>query len=67
MTCTVGLTMYSSGAFSHGEETYTAIQSVLLGILDPLADFNQDLREQLISRGSLPCTEHPPQVLRAAL
>lgn len=56
---TAGLTMYSSGAFSHGKEAYAIIQSVPLALLGPLADFSQNLREQLISRGSHPCTEHP--------
>lgn len=64
---TVGLTMYSSGAFSHGREAYATIQSAPLAILGPLADFSQNLREQLISRGSHPCTEHPPWALQAAL
>lgn len=64
---TVGLTVYSSGAFSHGKEAYATIQSVRLAILGPLADFSQNLREQLISRGSHPCTEHPPRALQAAL
>lgn len=64
---TAGLTMYSSGAFSHGKEAYAIIQSVPLALLGPLADFSQNLREQLISRGSHPCTEHPPRALQAAV
>lgn len=63
----VGLTMYSSGAFSHRKEAYATVQSVPLAILGPLADFSQNLREQLISGGSHPCTEHPPRALQAAL
>lgn len=37
----VGLTIYSSAAFSHGKEAYATIQSVPLAVLGPLADFSQ--------------------------